>query len=156
MRWTVNLGAPFLRLTNSDLQQPDFRTRARIILQTWLTYDRVILMRFQQFIPFLTAPTKWATNSVPTEVLKWQFWDLRPGANLPRLCQNAAMILTSLGTHLQWQNDKAAYELIPVLQWLRQQGSLDSMGDGLLNGLLATEAKGINPGDELTIAPKVD
>lgn len=83
--------------------------------------------------------------------MKWQFWDSRPGANITRLCRTAAPILVNLGAHLQWQNDLAAYNHVPALEWLDSKGYLDDMGRGLLDGLRGTQAKGIGPAEGLSV-----
>ena len=54
-------------------------------------------------------------------------------------------MLVNLGVHLQWQNDQAAYKLIPVLEWLDGEGRLDPIGKGLLDGLRGTQARGVGP-----------
>jgi len=148
--WSVDLGPPFLRLTNEKLNDAEFGLQAVAILRTRILYDRLTLMRFHQFIPWLTGITNWKTDCIDSiEMRTWQFWGTQPGENISRLCLTAAPILVSLGTHLQWQNDKAAYELIPVLEWLELKGHLDPMGKGLLDGLRETKAKDIGPGDEI-------
>jgi hypothetical protein len=58
-------------------------------------------------------------------------------------------MLVSLGTHLQWQNDREAYELLPVLEWLDGRGHLDPMGKGLLEGLRRTKERGVGPREEI-------
>lgn len=81
MKWTVDLGPPFLRLTNDDLQNRGFQQRATTLLRTWIAHDRLTLMRYHQFIPVLTGITGWRTD--PPDVLEvrtWMFWDSRPGA----------------------------------------------------------------------------
>jgi hypothetical protein len=146
MRWTVDLGPPFLRLTSENLIDPAFQQRAVAILRTWIAHDRLTLMRYQQFIPWLTGITGWRTDCPEAlEVRTWQFWDKQPGANIARLCQTTAPMLVNLGTHLQWQNDPAAYELVPALEWLYGKGYLDPMGKGLLDGLCRTKASGVGP-----------
>src|SRR5690349_6380394 len=40
MRWTVDLGPPFLRLTTSDVEDADFRTKAVAFLRGRIAYDR--------------------------------------------------------------------------------------------------------------------
>jgi hypothetical protein len=50
-QWTVHLGPPFLRLTNDALNDPGFRLRSVAILRTWIAYDRLTMIRYQQFIP---------------------------------------------------------------------------------------------------------
>jgi hypothetical protein len=156
MRWTVNLGSPFLRLTGKDLNDPAFRQQAVAVLRTWIAYDRLTLMRHHQFIPVLTGITRWTTNFPEIlEARTWQFWDARPGANIARLCQTVAPMLVNLGAHLQWQNDEAAYKLVPVLDWLDEQDHLDPMGKGLLDGLHRTQAKGVGPAEDLPGSPSL-
>lgn len=152
-RWTVHLGPPFLRLTNDALNDPGFRLRAVAILRTWIAYDRLTIIRYQQFIPWLRGIIGWRTNSPEVlQVEEWQFWDRKAGANIARLCQTAAPMLVSLGTHLQWQDDRAAYDLLPLLRWINSQGLLDPMGQGLIENLERTQAKGGGPADDLSVA----
>jgi hypothetical protein len=150
MRWTIDLGPPFLRLTAEELNDHAFRQRAVATLRTWIACDRLTLMRYHQFIPVMAGITKWATNSPDIlEGRNWQFWDSSPGANIARLCQTVGPMLTNLGPHLQWQNDQGAYSLVPVLEWLNGSGQLDAMGQGLLDGLKRTQARGVGPADDL-------
>jgi hypothetical protein len=146
MRWIVHLGPPFLRLTADNLQDRGFQQRAIAVLRTWIAHDRLTLMRYHQFIPVLTGITAWRTE--PPDILEtrtWQFWDARPGANIARLCQTASPMLVNLGAHLQWQDDWAAYKLVPILEWLDEQGHLDPMGKVLLDGLRGTQLRGVGP-----------
>jgi len=78
-------------------------------------------------------------------MIEAQFWASQPGANIARLCGTAGPILTNLGVHLQWQDDWAAYRLVPILEWIDTQGHLDSIGKGLLEGLRGTQARGVGP-----------
>jgi len=152
-QWTVHLGPPFLRLTNEELSNPGFRLRAVAILRTWIAHDRLTMIRYQQFIPWLRGIIDWRTNSPEVlKVVEWQFWDRQPGANIARLCQTAAPMLVSLGTHLQWQNDRAAYDLLPALRWINNQGLLDPMGQGLIEGLEKAQAKGGGPAVDPSVA----
>jgi hypothetical protein len=110
------------------------------------------MMRYQQFIPWLRGIISWRTNN--PEVLQemtWQFWDRKPGANIARLCQTAAPMLVSLGTHLQWQNDRAAYDLLPALRWINSQGLLNPMGQGLIENLERAQAKGGGLADDPSV-----
>lgn len=132
-KWTVNLGRPFLRLTNDMLNDSEFRLQAVNILRTWLAYDRLSLIRYQQFIPCLRGLIGWSTNGSKIEVGDWQFWDKRPGANIAQLCQTAAPILVNLCMHLQLQNDRAAYNFLPLLKWINSQSLLDPMGQMLID-----------------------
>ena len=152
MRWEINLGPPFLQLTNDNLNDASFRERAVDVLRQRITTDRLMLMLFHLFVPVLTNITDWRTE--PPESLggrTWQFWDERSGANIERLCQTASPMLVNLGIHLQWQNDHAAYNLIPVLEWLDGKGWLDAFGKGLLDGLRGTKARGLGPKEGSTI-----
>jgi len=146
MQWTVDLGPPMLRLTQEKLADAAFRQRAIAVLRQWIIYDRLALMRYHQGIPVLDGITKWRTDYPHAlEVITWQRWDARPGANIARLCQTIAPMLVNLGVHLQWQNGQAAYKLIPVLEWLDGEGRLDPIGKGLLEGLHGTQARGVGP-----------
>jgi hypothetical protein len=113
------------------------------------------MLRYQQFIPWLRGIISWKTNSPEVlQVMEWQFWDKKPGANIARLCQTAAPMLVSLGTHLQWQNDHGAYDLLPALKWINSQGLLDSMGRGLIENLERAQAKGVGPADDPSVEKK--
>lgn len=148
-RWTIYLGPPFLLLTSENLKNATFRQQATTILRTRIVYDRANLMRYHQFIPALTGITGWSTNTIELpEVREWHFWSSTPGENIRRLCLTAGPLLVNLGIHLQWQNDRAAYRLIPVLEWIDQYNYLDEIGRGLLRNLRATEAAGIGPSGE--------
>lgn len=145
-RWTVNLGPPFLRLVGESFDDPRFYQHAVAILRTRIVYDRLMLMRYHQFIPVLTGITRWSTNSPEIlETRNWQFWSPVPGINIPRLSQTSAPMVVNLGIHLQWQNDVAAYRLVPILEWFDAHGHLDPIGRGLLDGLRATQAAGGGP-----------
>jgi hypothetical protein len=89
----------------------------------------------------------WCTNEWQEHPIghRGQFWSDRPGENLPPLIEVMAAVSLCLGTHLQHQNDRDAYELISLLRWLDSKGALDEMGTGLLKGLRATEARGVGP-----------
>jgi hypothetical protein len=146
MLWTVHLGPPFLRLTLGELQDKEFCRRALATLRTWILWDRRMLFQYHEFIPLLHCPTKWTTNypRFLEERMRY-FWSPEPGANLTRLRQTAAPILINLGLHLQDQNDPAAYNLVPILEWLNGSGQLDPTGQSLLEGLKRTQALGKGP-----------
>jgi hypothetical protein len=143
--WTIDLGSPFLELTLHRLQDKSFREKATSILQTRVSTDHLNLMRYHQFIPAIVGFTEWTTNSPEVKSVIWHFWDARPGVNLPRLIQTASPLLVNLGIHLQWQNDEAAYKLIPILEWFEACGHLDDIGKGLLNGLRNAKETGAGP-----------
>ena len=145
-RWTINLGPPFLRLTNDLLNDATFRDRAVATLRGWIANDRLTLILHQLFIPVVNGVTRWTTNSPEGgERRTFHFWNDQPGVNLEGLSQTASPILVNLGIHLQWQNDAAAYNLVPVLEWLEGRGWLDEIGKGLLDGLRRTQARGVGP-----------
>jgi hypothetical protein len=145
--WTVDLGRPLLQLTATQTTDAGSAELHSQVLRTWLVNDRANLMRFHQFIPVLTGITGWKPNSLAELTsTTWQFWGTGPGENIIRLCQTAAPLVVNLGVHLQWQNDAAAYSLVPLLQWLRMQGRLDQIGLGLLSGLESSRAAGLGPG----------
>lgn len=56
-RWTVDLGPPLLKLTREELEDSGFELRAISVLRAWLARDHLPVMRYQQFIPALTAFT---------------------------------------------------------------------------------------------------
>src|SRR5262245_20707429 len=63
----------------------------------------------------------------------------------PTTLSDSSTPFVNLGIHLQCQNDQAAYKLIPILEWLKQEGYLDQTRESLLDGLRKTESKGIGP-----------
>jgi hypothetical protein len=154
MRWTVDLGPPFLRLSNEDLNNPEFRKRAVAVLRTWVGQDRLTLMRYLQSVPVVTGITCWST--CPPEVFETgisYFWNSQPGRNIAVLCATVAPMVVNLVVHLQWQNDHAAYRFLPVLEWLEARGELDPLGKGLLESLRKTQAIGVGPrGDPVNLS----
>lgn len=139
MKWTVNLGPPFLHITSEKLSDKSFSDLAVDILRFRIATDMRMLTFYQLFIPHLQNLTAWRTDSLEILALNtWQFWDSRPGVNVGRICETIAPALVNLGIHLQSQNDPAAYNLIPVLEWIAKRGLLDGIGKGLLEGLNQT------------------
>jgi hypothetical protein len=125
--WIVDLGPPILSLTADNLNDAEFRTKANEILTQWIQNDHENLMRYQQFVPLVKRFESWATNQPqpnPITVREWQFYGEKPGVNISRLCQSAEPILVNLGIHLKNQNNDAVERLIPILQWLNEQGQL--------------------------------
>jgi hypothetical protein len=155
--WTVDLGRPLLQLsTAASADTQSFALQAQV-LRSWILNDRANLIRFQQFIPVLSGITEWRTGTLAPRVIKtWQFWAAEPGENIGRLCDTAAPLVVNLGIHLQWQNDNAAYTLLPVLQWFRQHGRLDQIGLGLLSGLESSQAAGLGPGESIRRQAETD
>jgi hypothetical protein len=150
-RWTVPLGPPFLRLTHANLADNTWRSQARNRLELLIRIERANLLRFHQRVALHKSLERWSTNSFSDQVVlsKAMFWSPVPGDNLRELAEALLPVVVNLGAHLQWQNDRDAYRLIEILEWLNARGALDSMGRGLLDGLRATQAKGLGPADEL-------
>jgi hypothetical protein len=145
--WTVDLGPPLLRLTIADMKSKSFQGKAASILQTWVTNDRLNLMRYLQFIPVLVGVTQWTTNSKQMERTIWQFSNPTPGMNLARLSQTASPVFVNLGIHLRGQNDEAAFRLISLLEWFDGRGDLDGIGKELLEGLKKARDIGVGPAE---------
>lgn len=145
--WTVPLGPPFLRLTLNMMRSEKSQEQARLVLQTWVANDHQNLMRYHQFIPAYNGFQEWATNLVPNKMVMYQFWSSQPGLNIARLSGTAVPLVVNMGIHLQWQNDLAAYILIPLLEWWASLGHLDEIGKGLLDGLRRTRDAGTGPAE---------
>lgn len=142
--WTVPLGPPFMRLTHTVLADRAWRGQARNLLAFVIRVERANLLRFHQRVALHKALEQWATNLFTERMIlsEAMFWSAMPGDNLAALAEALAPVAANLGVHLQWQDDRDAYRLIPVLEWLQARGALDGMGKGLLDGLKATQTKG--------------
>jgi hypothetical protein len=148
-RWMVDLGAPIVRVSVEDSDDPSHRERVALVLRTWIANDRQNLMRFLQGIPVFSGFSGWQTNSLNgLRRSIAQHWSATPGENIASLCQTGEPLLVNLGIHLQWQNDQGAYALTPTLEWLNQRGQLGGIGQGLLRGLIETQRNGVGPRDE--------
>jgi hypothetical protein len=142
--WRACLGPPFLRLTHDGLNAPARKAEALHVLSVWLAVERISLVRFNLGINVFQHVLQWRTNAIG--ILGAQmYWSAKPGPNTGRLAESLSPGVTNLGAHLQWQDDPAAYRLIPFLEWLRDQGALDGFGFGLLEGLLRTQSQGLPP-----------
>jgi hypothetical protein len=145
-KWNIDLGPPFLNLTLDFVNDQQFCERAVATLRFRVGLERLMLMRFLQFIPVLPGATKWTTNEPGLlETRVFQFWDSTPGANIERLCQTAVPLLTNMAIHFEHQNDPMAYQLIPLLKWFKDKGMLDSIGEGLYWGLQTHAEQGLPP-----------
>jgi len=146
-RWNAPIGPPFLRLTHADLSNPTRREQARRLLAFLIRVERANLLRFQQRVAVHKGLETWSTNLSSQYILlsEAMFWSSVPGDNLRELGEALTPGVVNLGAHLQWQNDKDAYRLIPILRWLETRGVLDPMGKGLLEGLMTAEARGEGP-----------
>ncbi len=144
--WNIDAGPPFLRLTSEVFTDANHRDLAVEILRRRIAIERLMLMRFLQFIPVIPAYYRWTTNSLEgPDIRVWSFWSPAPGQNLARLCETVVPLLTNFGAHLQWQDIPAAYHLIPILEWLDSCGALDDMARGLLTGLRETRDQQLSP-----------
>ncbi len=143
--WVVDLGPPFLRLTLADLNDDGFSDGALAILQQWIRLDRETLIRFHLRVAVVEGIYKYSTNFFSYSTKKAMFWSYGPGANVVHLSRTMTPMIVNLGVHLQWQNNEAAYLLIPVIEWLNREGHLDEMGQGLLDGLRESRAEGKGP-----------
>ncbi len=145
-RWVLDLGPPIVRVSVDDPGDPSSRERSCVLLRTWIAHDRLNVMRFLQGVPVVTCFTGWQTNSLDgIRKSISQHWSATPGENIPTLCQTAEPLLVNLGIHLQWQNDPAAYALIPTLQWLNERRQLGGIGQGLLERLIQNQRNGDAP-----------
>jgi hypothetical protein len=146
-RWTIDLGPPFLRLSNVDMNDPTFHANAIDLLKKWLHLDRKTLLRFQLRVAIIDNIARWHTNDFSPQIVfnRAMFWNSAPGMNVGDLAPVAAEVLVNLGVNLQSQNDSSAYSLIEPLQYLERVGVLDELGKGLLRGLLETRTSGRGP-----------
>lgn len=53
--------------------------------------------------------------------------------------------LVNLGANIQWQDDAAAFALIPILEWAAGAVGLSPFGKGLLEGLRRARDLGVSP-----------
>lgn len=145
-RWVIDLGPPLLQVSVDDASDPESRENRCSVLRHWIAHDRQNVMRFQQGVPVVTCITSWKTNSLDgVRKAIAQHWSTPPGENITPLCQTAEPLLVNLGIHLQWQNDPAAYALIPTLQWLNDRQQLGGIGRGLLERLVQNQNRGAAP-----------
>ena len=137
--WSVPVGPPFLRLTHAALADDAWRSNAANLLRRHIQIERQNLLMFHLRVAIHECLEVWTTNS---------FVD-------PVVLSKAALgpVAVNLGAHLQWQNDRDAYRLIDVLEWLDQRGALDPLGRGLLEGLRATRNLGLGPSERLSSGP---
>jgi len=145
--WDVKLGPPFLSFDHRQLGQPGFVANARELLRTYIALERHNLIRFQLKVPIHASVHGWHTNSFGQGFASWteMRWSAVPGENIRELAEAVAPPLISLGVHLQWQDNRDAYKLIDILDWLDKTGSLDELGRGLLRGLTTTRDQGKGP-----------
>jgi hypothetical protein len=92
---------------------------------------------------------EWFTNDFdftkPRKIKGWMAWSPVAGQNIDDIARVFEPTITNLGVHLQYQDDMAAYKLIPALEWLETTERLSGFGEGLLKGLRNTQAQGRSP-----------
>jgi hypothetical protein len=146
LTWTIDAGPPFLSVNATVFNNKNHADQLVAVLRHRIAVERLMLMRFLQFIPIFPAIFRHTTNTLEgVDVRAWSFWSPAPGENLGRLCDSFVPLLTNFGTHLQWQDNPIAHDFIPILDWLHQHGALDGMAIGLLNGLRETHSQNLSP-----------
>jgi hypothetical protein len=147
--WRVNLGPPILSVTKRNLDASEFADRAKMLLRLWLQPSWTTIVRFQTGIALTDFIMSWSTNSL--DVLQGQkmYWSPVPGANILELFQALQPALINLGANLQWQDDAAAFTLIPILEWANGAVGLSPFGKGLLEGLRRAQDLGVSPAQVL-------
>jgi len=147
--WNVNLGPPLLRLTHQKLNDDNFKNNVVDIFRHWIRTDRQTVARFHARVPLVEANHSWLTNKMPTSQQSLLAWDPRPGMNIEWLAKALVPSLLGLGVHLQWQGNRDAYRLIPILEWVKANGYGNPFTDGLLDGLSRTANEGVSPATHL-------
>jgi hypothetical protein len=143
--WRIDLGPPFLRLTHQNLNDPAFRSRAVDIFRSWIRVDRQTVARFHSGVPFVEAHYSWITNEMPGAHQQLLTMSSTPGMNIPELARSLAPSVLGLGAHLQHQGNVAAFRLIPILEWLQENGFGNLMTGGLLEKLTRSRDEGVPP-----------
>ena len=115
------------------------------IIRTRIEIDQKSLTWFRLGIPFVHQISGWQTNREDIQIERRLLWNETPGMNIEPLAKAAEAVLTALGANLQWQNNPAAPKLIPVLQWLKDEGFLGGIGSGLLDGLQRNKMTVVQP-----------
>jgi len=147
--WTVDFGPPFLSVNQEQLSDSNHRERAAKLTWRWAECDRTVVIRLLLSVAYLEGMYEWFTNDFdftkPCKIKGMMTWSPVPGQNIENICRVFEPTITNLGANLQWQNDLAAYKLIPALEWLESRGWLSGFGVGLLKGLKDTESQGKPP-----------
>lgn len=147
--WRVDVGPPFLRLTQRLVSNSTFASSAASILRAWIGFDRLTVIRHMLGVGYCEGIGAWATNGNEVKLYQSMSWNFAPGANIETLIRSSLPAVANLGVHLQWQNNPAAYSLVPFLEWVDSLGLLNPMIKGLLTGLKDTQAQGRGPGEGL-------
>jgi hypothetical protein len=147
--WVVSLGPPFLSVNQAEVGNSLFAEKAGRMMEKWISFDRLTLIRFSLGVTYAEGIGSWYTNDfdfVKAVVKKkWMAWSSVRGKKINELARIFEPVLVNLGVHLQWQDDLSAYTLIPALEWLDSMGLLSEFGKGLLGGLKDTQARGVSP-----------
>lgn len=144
--WRINLGPPILSATARDLRNPEFAERITTLLRTWLQLDWTTVVRFHARIALTDFIQSWRTNTLTgVQPAQAMYWSPVPGANVRELIQALQPALINLGAHLQWQDNVAAYSVIPVIEWFNQLAVLPPFGQGLLEQLRQAKDAGVSP-----------
>ena len=133
--WQVNLGPPILSRSQTELQKPEIADQAVALLRDWLQLDWTTIIRFQTGIAVTEFFMSWSTNSAANLKSQRMYWSPVPGANVRGIAEAVQPALVNLGANLQYQDDIAAFTLVPLLDWLKEQGILSPFGRGLLGQL---------------------
>jgi len=127
---TVHLG--LLSVTQKDLSDPSFKEHAAALMGIWVGYDRLTVIRLLLRVAYFQGIRQWSTNDFDLSrklILKgWMAYSSIPGQNIDDICKTFEPVITNLGWHLQHQDDLAAYNLIPALEWLQSSGRLVGFG----------------------------
>jgi hypothetical protein len=143
--WALDLGPPLLQLTHQNLNDDSFRNQAVEIFRYWIRIDRQTVARFHAGVPFVEAVHAWVTNQLPGAHQSLLVWDPRPGMNIEWLARALVPSLLGLGVHLQWQGNRDAYRLIPLLEWVEENNYGNEFTRSLLQGLSRTQRDGVSP-----------
>jgi len=145
--WTVPLGLPFLSFTRADMNDATFVANSASLLANWLAIDRQNVIRALLGVPYVQGMKEWATNDFKTTVVTLKQFMAWSGSRqtVIDLAKALEPLLVNLGVHLQSQDDRSVYRLIPVLEWIDSLNLLGRMGKGLLDGIKRTQAAGLSP-----------
>ena len=147
--WIVSVGPPFLSVNQTQLGESKFLENAGRLMEKWIGFDRMTLIRFSLGLTYAEGVGSWCTNdfdfSKPVVKKQWMAWSAVPGKKINELARIFEPVLVNLGVNLQWQDDLSAYTLIPALEWLDSIGLLSAFGKGLLGGLKDTRGRGVTP-----------
>lgn len=145
--WSVPLGPPILCLTDALLGYQSFIENAKYVLRRQIGIERRNLVNFLLGVAIHERLAGWATNDFVSQATynRAMYWDMTPGKNIGALAAVVAPAVVSLGTHLQWQNDRDAYRLIDILDWLQTKGALDGIGEKLLKELRTNRDINVGP-----------